>query len=96
MPGEHTLLQETVSALQDLARTFALERMLYLGCTIVSFIILVVILGSLFIESRVSWLQAAANFGSSGIVAISAGRISFFLNKSLDVISEVSKALAAK
>jgi hypothetical protein len=95
MSEGNSLLRETVIALQELTKTFAWERRLYLGFTIVSFVILLVVLGSLFVESRVSWLQVFANFGSSGVVAMTAGRVSFLLNRSFDVIHEVAKGLAA-
>jgi len=95
MSTDENLLRETIFALQELMRMFAIERILYLVCTIVSFAILVVILFSLFVTENVSWLQVTLVFSSSGLIAASAGRVSFFLNKAVDVISAVATGLAS-
>jgi len=88
------LVHRTLDALDRLMRMFAFERILYLVCAIVSFVLLMVCLISLFRNQIVTVPQLAMIFGASGLIAASAARVSFFLNKSFDLISAIIQRLA--
>lgn len=93
-PSNDDLVGRTLDALDRLMRMFAIERMLYLVCAIVSFILLVVCLVFLFQTKQISTPQLAMVFGASGLIAASAARVSFFLNKSFDLVSLIVQQLA--
>lgn len=88
------LIDRTLDALDRLMRMFALERVLYLVCAIVSFCMLVFCLFSLWKTQQLSVPELAMVFGASGLIAASAARVSFFLNKSFDLVSCIVQQLA--
>lgn len=94
MPHAEDLVQRTLDALDRLMRMFAVERILYLVCAFVSFGLLVVCLFWMYSSKQISWPQLAMVFGSSGLIAASAARVSFFLNKSFDLVSCIIQQLA--
>lgn len=94
MPQKHDLINRTLDALDRLMRMFAFERILYLVCALVSFILLIVCLISLIQTQQVSVPQLTMIFGASGLIAASAARVSYFLNKSFDLISAIIQQLA--
>lgn len=77
-------------------RMFAIERILYLICAIVSFVLLIVCLVFLFQTKQISVPQLAMVFGASGLIAASAARVSFFLDKSFDLVSTIIQQLAGR
>jgi len=77
-------------------KMFAFERILYLVCALVSFVLLIVCLISLFQTKQISLPQLAMVFGASGLIAASAARVSFFLNKSFDLVSAIIQQLAGR
>jgi len=77
-------------------RMFAIERILYLICAIVSFVLLIICLVFLFQTRQISVPQLAMVFGASGLIAASAARVSFFLNKSFDLVSTIIQQLAGR
>jgi hypothetical protein len=88
------LVNRTLDALERLMRMFAFERFLYLACSVVSFVVLIVCLIGMLRNGTVSSLELAGIFGATGIVAASAARVSFFLNKSFNLISSIIGQLA--
>jgi len=94
MPQDDDLVNRTLDALDRLMRMFAVERVLYLVCAIVSFVLLIVCLISLFQTKQISTPQLAMVFGASGLIAASAARVSFFLNKSFDLVAAIIQQLA--
>ena len=70
-----------------------MERILYLVCSFVSFFLLLVSLWGLIDTGQVSVPQLAMVFGATGLIATSAARVSFFLNKSFDLISSIIQEL---
>ena len=95
MPEQQDLVNRTLDALDRLMRMFAFERILYLVCAIVSFILLIICLISWMQSQVISVPQLAMIFGASGLIAASAARVSFFLNKSFDLISSIIQQLAS-
>ena len=69
MPQDDDLVNRTLDALDRLMRMFAVERVLYLVCAIVSFVLLIVCLISLFQTKQISTPQLAVVFGASGLIA---------------------------
>ena len=94
MPQREDIVNRTLDALDRLMRMFAFERILYLVCAIVSFVLLIVCLINLFQTKQISTPQLAMVFGASGLIAASAARVSFFLNKSFDLVSSIIQQLA--
>ena len=94
MQKQQDLVSRTLDALDRLMRMFAFERILYLFCAIVSFVLLLVCLIILFQTQSVSVVQLGLIFGASGLIAASAARVSFFLNRSFDLISAIIQQLA--
>jgi len=94
MPQQEDIVNRTLDALDRLMRMFAFERILYLVCAIVSFVLLIVCLVSLFQTRQIGVPQLAMVFGASGLIAASAARVSFFLNKSFDLVSSIIQQLA--
>lgn len=92
--SDEDLVKRTLDALDRLMRMFAFERVLYLLCALVSFVMLVACLISLFQTDQISIPQLAMVFGSSGLIAASAARVSFFLNRSFDLVSIIIQKLA--
>jgi len=90
------LVGRTLDALDRLMRMFAIERILYLICAIVSFVLLIICLVFLFQTRQISVPQLAMVFGASGLIAASAARVSFFLNKSFDLVSTIIQQLAGR
>jgi hypothetical protein len=94
MTPERDLVQQTLDALERLTRMFALERMLYLACSFLSFLLLLFCLWTLFEQKQLLLPQLGLAFGASGLIAASAARVSFFLNRSFDLIAKIIEALA--
>ena len=95
MNEERALIQQTLDALERLMRMFAVERFLYLACGVLSFGLLAYCVVSLFIlDADPDFTQLSLIFGSSGLIAASAARVSYFLNKSFDLVADVVRAIA--
>ena len=95
MAENEDLIQRTLSALESLMRMFAIERMLYLLCAVISFGLLVFVIVSLFLAQGIGAPQLMMIFGASGLIAASAARVSFFLNRSFDLIDTIIRQIAA-
>lgn len=94
MGEQQDLVNRTLDALDRLMRMFAFERILYLLCAVVSFVLLVVCLVNLAQTRDLGVPELAMIFGASGLIAASAARVSFFLNRSFDLISAIIQQLA--
>jgi hypothetical protein len=92
--NESDLINRTLDALDRLMKMFAFERILYLICAIVSFGLLITCLVLMYNSGAASVPQLALAFGSSGLIAASAARVSFFLNKAFDLISVIVQKIA--
>lgn len=88
------IIDRTLDALDRLMRMFALERMLYLICAFLSFIMLVLCLIWMLSTQAISLPQLGMIFGSTGLIAASAARVSFFLNRAFDLISIIVQQIA--
>lgn len=95
MAGEDDLINRTLSALERLMRMFAVERILYLLCALLSFGLLIFVLVSLFLSGSLAVMHLVMIFGASGLIAASAARVSYFLNRSFNLIDMIIRQLAS-
>ncbi len=87
------VLSAALDALDRLLKMFTIERYVYLGLTSVSFIILLYT-GYLLLSSKAADEELLiAVFGSSGLIAASSARISWFFNRSFSLIEGLIKRL---
>ena len=89
-----TLIDKTLDALERLMRMFAAERILYLVCSVVAFALLIVASVVLIRAGKLDWTAASMLFGSTGLITLSAFRVSFFLNRAFDLITTIITSLA--
>ena len=94
MPNSSDLINRTLDALERLMRMFAIERYLYLVSALISFILFIIAIVRLVTVDGVDVLDLSLIFGASGLIAASAARVSYFLNKSFDLISSLIQRLA--
>jgi hypothetical protein len=94
VPNSSDLINRTLDALERLMRMFAIERYLYLVSALISFILLIIAIVRLVTGDGVDVLDLSLIFGASGLIAASAARVSYFLNKSFDLISSLIQRLA--
>lgn len=94
MSNSNDLVNRTLDALERLMRMFAIERYLYLVSALISFILLVIAIVRLINDDGVGALDLSLIFGATGLIAASAARVSYFLNKSFDLISSIIQRLA--
>ncbi|UYH54239.1 hypothetical protein N6L26_09245 [Qipengyuania sp. SS22] len=92
--NSNDLVNRTLDALERLMRMFAIERYLYLVSALISFILLVIAIVRLINDDGVGALDLSLIFGATGLIAASAARVSYFLNKSFDLISSIIQRLA--
>jgi hypothetical protein len=94
VPNSSDLINRTLDSLERLMRMFAIERYLYLVSALISFILLIIAIVRLVTGDGVDVLDLSLIFGASGLIAASAARVSYFLNKSFDLISSLIQRLA--
>ena len=75
-------------------RMFAYERILYLICTAVAFVLLASCVVSLLWTKQFTPLQLTGLFSATGVIGASAGRVSFFLNRAFNLIQSLVEHLA--
>jgi len=75
-------------------RMFAIERYLYLLSAFISFALLILVIYRQLTVEGVGVLDLTLIFGATGLIAASAARVSYFLNKSFDLISTILKRMA--
>jgi hypothetical protein len=88
------ILEAALNALDRLLRMFMVERYVYLALTAVSFILLIYAAYLLVTASPASTEILVAMFGSSGLIAISSVRISWFFNRAFTLIESLIKDIA--
>ncbi len=87
------LLDTALNALERLMRMFQWERIIYLICAVISFLLLLytayMTLASSGFVTNFTNPQLAVMFGSSGLFAVSSLRVVFFLNKSFKLVEDI-------
>ena len=86
-------LDQTLSALERLLRLFRLERVLHLAAGLIAFVMLIAAIVMLVRQKGVDTVMLVSLFGSSGLIAVSSARITYFFNKAFRLVEEVVHAL---
>ncbi len=76
-------LKERLEVVKELTKLFKFERMVYLGVTIISLIMLMGSALSLMLKGQAGSAELTMLFGSSGLITYSAGRLLFMWNEAL-------------
>lgn len=76
-------LKEKMAVVRELTELFKFERMVYLGVTILSLVMLVGSALSLMINNKAGAAELTLLFGSSGLITYSTGRLLFMWNEAL-------------
>lgn len=88
------VLGAALDALDRLLKMFMVERYVYLALTTVSFIILLYT-GYLLVATKAADQELMiAVFGSSGLIAASSARISWFFNRAFTLVESLIKRLS--
>ena len=88
------IVDRALDALDRLMRMFRLERFVYMICAIVSFLLLIYAAYIMFETKGVSVAELGLIFGATGLTTVSAGRITYFLNKSFNLIEAIVRKLS--
>ena len=89
MPDED--LDKRMEAVERLTRLFKLERMVHLGVTFVSLLMLLTSAGILIFERKAGSIELTLLFGSSGLITYSAGRLLMMWNQAISLIVPQTK-----
>jgi hypothetical protein len=93
-PIDKEIIERTLDALDRLMRMFQVERIVYLACAITSFGLLIYAGYIMAKTNDVTIEQLGMMFGATGIVTISATRVSYFLNKSFNLMEDVIRRVS--
>lgn len=83
------VLERALDAVERLMRMFRAERIVYLVAAAASFGLLFYAAFLMFAEEGVDAASLGLIFGATGLSAVSAGRIAFFLNRAFKLIEDV-------
>ncbi len=92
--GKSELLKTALDALERLLDLFKIERYVYLGLTVVSFALLLYAAYLLITSGTTDKTTLISIFGSSGLVAASSARISYFFNKAFNIVEGLIKKIS--
>ena|SRR2546425_626894 len=89
------MLTETLNALERLLNLFRVERIIHLVAGVVAFLMLLyaIVLLLLRSKSNVDTALLVSLFGSSGLIAVSSARITYFFNKAFTLVEDVIRVL---
>lgn len=88
------ILGAALDALDRLLKMFMIERYVYLILTAFSFLLLVYTAFLLVTKETANTQMLVAIFGSTGLIAASSARISWFFNRAFSMIEELIKGLS--
>ncbi|HTJ96697.1 MAG TPA: hypothetical protein VL381_04450 [Rhodocyclaceae bacterium] len=88
------LVETALNALDRLLRMFMIERYVYLALTAVSFLLLIYAAFLIATTKNANTEVLVAVFGSSGLVAASSARISWFFNRAFTLIEDLIKRIS--
>jgi uncharacterized membrane protein len=94
-PQIRVMLTETLNALERLLNLFRMERILHLIVGIIAFLMLLYAIALLLLHSKsnVDTALLVSLFGSSGLIAVSSARITYFFNKAFTLVEDVIRVL---
>ena len=76
-------IEKRMEVVEKLTKLFQFERMVYLGVTVISLIMLLASGVSLMIKGQAGKAELSLLFGSSGLITYTAGRLLFMWNEAL-------------
>jgi hypothetical protein len=85
-------IDKRMDVLERLTSLFRFERMVYLGITIISLIMLLASGVSLLIKGEPGSAELSLLFGSSGTITYTAGRLLFMWNEALKRLMPMTEA----
>jgi hypothetical protein len=80
-------LAARVEAVERLTKLFKMERMVYLGVTCISLLMLLASAGVLLVKGQAGPTELTGLFGSSGLITYSAGRLLVMWNQALRLLA---------
>lgn len=80
-------LSGRMDAVERLTALFRLERLVHLGITSISLVLLLICAGVLLVKGNAGPAELTGLFGSSGLIAYSAGRLLFMWNQALRLLA---------
>jgi hypothetical protein len=88
-------LKDTLDALERLLNLFRVERIVHLIVGIVAMVMLFYVIGAMLFseKGKLDTALMVAIFGSSGLIAVSSARITYFFNKAFNLVEYVIQAL---
>jgi hypothetical protein len=92
-PQMREILNETLNAMERLIRLFQWERMLHLGIGVLAFVMLLVAGGVWLMKGELDGTNLLLMFGSSGLITVSAARVTFFFNRAFVLIDDIVRTL---
>lgn len=92
--NKQDVLAAALKALRELLHMFRVERYVYLALTGLSFVLLLYVGVLMFTSKDVDRSTLVALFGSSGLVAASSARISWFFNRAFTLVEHLVRKLA--
>lgn len=88
------LLSTALDALDRLLKMFMVERYVYLGLTAFSFLLLIYTAYLLVTKDNIDTQMLVAIFGSTGLIAASSARISWFFNRAFTLIEDLIRGIS--
>lgn len=85
-------IDDRIEAVKKLTAIFKMERLVYLGITLVSLIMLLSSALSLMLKGSAGSAELTLLFGSSGLITYTAGRLLFMWNEALKRIMPLEEA----
>lgn len=92
-PQLKEVLRETLNAVDRLLGLFRVERIVHLVIGAVAFLLLLYAVVLLIRQDGVSSSLLLSLFGSSGLIAVSSARITYFFNKAFRLIEDIIRML---
>ncbi|HJR67147.1 MAG TPA: hypothetical protein VJ802_12040 [Gemmatimonadaceae bacterium] len=80
-------IRDRVDAVERLTQLFRMERMVHLGVTSISLVMLLVSAGVLIVNKRAGSVELTMMFGSSGLITYSASRLLHMWNQALSMVA---------
>lgn len=85
-------LKARMDVVERLTNLFRLERMVHLGVTSLSLVMLMMSAAVLLFKGKAGPAELTGLFGSSGLIAYSAGRLLFMWNEALKLLASPSES----
>jgi len=81
------VLRDRVEAVERLAQLFRLERLVYLGVTAISFLLLLTIAVRLLLQGGAQLAEWGLLFGSSGLITVTGSRVLQMWSQALRMVA---------